>query len=174
MSVVLSLLAFAMIAMGGAAMVFGAQIIQVEKGWTMVISGSVGATGGALLLGIALAIRRLGRIASQLVALGGNLDQAAAVATADPDEVEPIAAPVRSGPPGPPPVPVTLEAQPYPTELPEPPPAPTVVGRYASGGNAYVMFSDGSVQADTPSGRHRFNSLEELRSFVAAGGERAG
>lgn len=61
----------------------------------------------------------------------------------------------------------------------EPPPPPprepevTVVGKYSSGGNSYVMFSDGSIQADTPSGRHRFASLDELKVFVASGGERA-
>lgn len=170
MSVVLSLLALAMIAMGGTAMVFGAQIIQVEKGWTMVIAGSVGATGGAVLLGVALAARRLGRIASQLVAFAASLDQVAALATANvglappPDGLaEPMTA--ISGPPEP----VVLEAPPGPYDTP---PAASVVGRYSSGGNAYVMFADGSVQADTPSGRHRFRSLDELRAFVAGGGER--
>lgn len=58
----------------------------------------------------------------------------------------------------------------------EPPPQPepeiTVVGKYSSGGNSYVMFSDGSIQADTPTGRHRFASLDELKVFVAGGGER--
>lgn len=172
MSVVLSLLGLAMIAMGGAAMVFGAQIIQVEKGWTMVIAGSVGATGGALLLGVALAIHRLGRVASQLVAFAASLDQVAALATANvgmaapPDDLAPSAASFAA-----PQEPAMAEAPPGPYDAP---PAPSVVGRYTSGGNAYVMFADGSVQADTPSGQHRFRSLDELRAFVAAGGERGG
>lgn len=170
MSVVLSLLALAMIAMGGAAMVIGAPIIQVEKGWTMVIAGSVGATGGAVLLGVALAARRLGRIASQLLAFAASLDQVAALATANvgaapppADLAEPMAALAA------PQEPVVLEASPGPYDTP---PSASIVGRYASGGNAYVMFADGSVQADTPSGRHRFRSLDELRAFVAGGGER--
>lgn len=171
MSVVLSLLALAMIAMGGTAMVFGAQIIQVEKGWTMVIAGSVGATGGAVLLGVALATRRLGRIASQLLAFAASLDQVAALATANvgaappppADLAEPMAALAA------PQEPVVLEAPPGPYDTP---PSASIVGRYSSGGNAYVMFADGSVQADTPSGRHRFRSLDELRAFVAGGGER--
>jgi hypothetical protein len=63
---------------------------------------------------------------------------------------------------------------PEPPRPPEPAPEPeiTVVGKYSSGGNSYVMFSDGSIQADTPSGRHRFASLDELKVFVASGGER--
>lgn len=47
----------------------------------------------------------------------------------------------------------------------------TVLGTYSSGGNTYVMYSDGSIQADTPSGRFTFASLEELKEFIAAGGE---
>ncbi|WP_243971092.1 hypothetical protein [Methylobacterium sp. J-026] len=61
--------------------------------------------------------------------------------------------------------------------VPEPaPPAPkpdarTVVGRYASGGNTYVMFENGSIEAETPQGRFTFASLDELKAFVDNGGE---
>jgi hypothetical protein len=48
---------------------------------------------------------------------------------------------------------------------------PTVVGTYNSGDNKYVMFSDGSIEAETPDGFFRFASLEELKEFIAAGGE---
>ncbi len=47
----------------------------------------------------------------------------------------------------------------------------TVIGSYNSGGNTYVMFSNGSIQADTPNGRYRFGSLEELKEFIAREGE---
>jgi hypothetical protein len=33
------------------------------------------------------------------------------------------------------------------------------------------MFSDGSIEAQTPSGTFRFQSLDELKEFIAAGGE---
>ena len=46
-----------------------------------------------------------------------------------------------------------------------------VVGTYASGGNTYVMYADGSIQADTPRGLFRFDSLDELKAFVDSGGE---
>ena len=61
-----------------------------------------------------------------------------------------------------------------PSEAPEPQPAEPsleVVGTYVSGGNTYVMFSDGSIEAETPRGRFTFESLEELKAFVEAGGE---
>ena len=48
-----------------------------------------------------------------------------------------------------------------------------VVGKYASGGNTYVMFADGSIEAETPQGRFTFASLDELKAFVDAGGERS-
>lgn len=46
-----------------------------------------------------------------------------------------------------------------------------VVGTYASGGNTYVMFSNGSIEAETPKGRFNFSSLDELKVFVESGGE---
>ena len=46
-----------------------------------------------------------------------------------------------------------------------------IVGRYASGGNTYVMYADGAIEADTPQGRFSFASLDELKAFVEAGGE---
>jgi hypothetical protein len=49
--------------------------------------------------------------------------------------------------------------------------AATVVGTYNSGDNRYVMFSDGSIEAHTPSGVFRFKSLDELKEFIASGGE---
>ncbi|MBE7248277.1 MAG: hypothetical protein INR63_25300 [Actinomycetospora chiangmaiensis] len=59
-----------------------------------------------------------------------------------------------------------------PAPVPAPKPATrTVVGRYASGGNTYVMFEDGSIEADTPQGRFTFASLDELKAFVDGGGE---
>jgi hypothetical protein len=49
-----------------------------------------------------------------------------------------------------------------------------VIGTYSSGGNSYVMFSDGSIEAETPDGFHRFHSLDELKDFIASGGEKGG
>jgi hypothetical protein len=56
-------------------------------------------------------------------------------------------------------------------EAEEPP--PQEIGRYSSGGNSYVMFADGSIEAETPNGKFRFGSLDELKQFIASGGERS-
>lgn len=56
-------------------------------------------------------------------------------------------------------------------EAPAAAPERTVVGRYSSGGNTYLMFDDGTIEADTPNGRFNFASLDELKAFVDGGGE---
>jgi hypothetical protein len=48
----------------------------------------------------------------------------------------------------------------------QPKPEAKVIGRYTSGDTNYVMFSDGSIEAQTPDGAMRFDSLLELRRFV--------
>ena len=107
-----------------------------------------------------------------------------------PAPAEPVAEPAAVPPPEPPvaeaiglrpsldapasaPEPAPETAAPVP--VPEEPPVPErhAVGSYASGANTYVMFSDGSIEADTPRGRYTFGSLDELKSFVNAGGEEA-
>ncbi len=46
------------------------------------------------------------------------------------------------------------------------PEAPTVVGRYESGGASYVLFSDGTIEVETEVGLHRFGSMEELKAYI--------
>ncbi|MBZ6076362.1 hypothetical protein [Microvirga puerhi] len=51
----------------------------------------------------------------------------------------------------------------------EPAGARTIIGSYNSGDNRYVMFSDGSIEAETPQGLFRFKSLDELKEFISTG-----
>jgi hypothetical protein len=48
---------------------------------------------------------------------------------------------------------------------------PAIVGTYRSNGTVYVMYSDGSIEADTPEGLFRFGSLEELKAHIASNAE---
>ena len=219
--------AAAMVISGLLAIYFGADIIVMERGWTMVIAGSVVAASGALLAGIAAAVARLQALEIELAHFGDRIRrpeappvaQAAAIAS----EPSALAEPGVSSSPGaardlaayrdleitPEPVlgrasPVAaFAADPLPEEDPaaptalardtgaaetaaprsepaaetpvvadeEPPPA-TVVGTYNSGGNFYIMYSDGSIEAETPAGKFRFNSLDELKDFIARGGDK--
>jgi hypothetical protein len=44
-----------------------------------------------------------------------------------------------------------------------------VVGTYQAGGNSYVMYGNGSIRADTPSGEHRFATMDEFKAFMLTG-----
>jgi hypothetical protein len=55
-------------------------------------------------------------------------------------------------------------------EPPAPPPAPAaeraIISRHSIKGIDFVHFDDGSIEADTPSGHLRFQSVAELKTFV--------
>jgi hypothetical protein len=235
MVIALYVIALAMIAGGAYAAVEGYGIVLNERGWSMVIAGTVVATGGVLLLGAAVIAGRLKRMLGELTRLrerAGRLDAAAPVlpqalsVPGEPPEGTALAAASRAGlarrggpaggaPPERPDEPIehavlkAADVIPEPAREPVPetapagapkaalaraapgtigpdedsmtfasptagPEAPTVVGTYNSGGNAYVMYSDGSIEADTPTGRYRFKSLDELKDFIASGGEEGG
>jgi hypothetical protein len=276
----LFVLSLAMILGGALAVVLGWDIVLLERGWAMVIAGSVCAGSGAVLLGLAVAVGRLGRIRSDLASvredltrlapmppspllepasavsagvLAGGASEAVSIGPADdttaadlppflrpggadaateerasrsePEDVSDVEArasgkaadrdesrpaevaraadlrraeePVVKAPDLPPfepedqadRVPPAAGPMPAPSESPEPvpaetpeaereaplesEPAPTVIGTYTSGDNRYVMFSDGSIEAETPDGLFRFDSLDELKEFIASGGERS-
>lgn len=92
-------------------------------------------------------------------------------------ESEPEPAPQPEPQPQPEPEPEPVPAhEPEPAPIPEPEeaaPAPelSVIGTYESGGNTYTMYADGSIDAKTPEGDYHFASLDELKTFIAEGGE---
>jgi len=45
--------------------------------------------------------------------------------------------------------------------------APALVGRYSSGGANYMIFSDGSIEAETTDGTFKFTSMGEFKRFIA-------
>lgn len=61
-----TVLACLLIGSGLGAVVIGSGMIVLERGWSMVISGTIVATGGALLLGIAMLLRELRRLPERL------------------------------------------------------------------------------------------------------------
>lgn len=213
MSVLLFCLAIAMIVAGSTAVYSGSLIISIERGWSMMIAGSVCASAGAIVLGLAVLAGRLGRISRQAENLGETMSRIEMTTwgpppplMADdveegrsaPSEPEPIeqavyrAEPVTERVLSPPEADISPSTSPMivtaPTAMPsaaarvmEPaivqdsvPAEPTVVGSYSAGENAYLMYSDGSIQADTPEGRFRFGSLDELKAYVADGERKAG
>jgi hypothetical protein len=173
MSVFLALLGVAMMATGLAAIYSGSLFVGIERGWTMVVAGSIGFSAGAILLGMAAALRRLRRIERALKMVAGaahrwpahesvvDAEPAAPAAdgTAPPEGIGEGASPTQDDAPA---------AKGGTTVQPD-----AVVGTYQAGGNAYVMYADGSIRADTPSGEHRFGSMDEFKAFMLTGTLRA-
>jgi hypothetical protein len=50
-------------------------------------------------------------------------------------------------------------------ETPKPP--PSLVGRYSAGGANYMIFSDGSIEAETADGAFKFASMGDFKRFLA-------
>lgn len=46
------------------------------------------------------------------------------------------------------------------------PPTSAVIGRYEADGTSYVMYADGSIEAQSSAGVYRFSSMAELKSFI--------
>lgn len=217
MIVALSAVACVMVVIGLGLVVQGTPFTRLEWGWTMVLAGTVTATGGILLAGLAVLAARLARLERALLGdaapaparLGGapaHVPPLPAGALSVTESVEPVlaerprlaaasaadqrailaAGELFAEPADAPLSPVARVVPAEEASLAEPPPEPsppekaaepaepappTVVGTYASGGNAYVMYSDGSIKADTPRGHFTFGSLDELKVFIAEGGE---
>ncbi len=49
-------------------------------------------------------------------------------------------------------------------ETPERP--PTLIGRYSSGGGHYMIFSDGTIEAETEEGAFKFASMGDFKQFL--------
>ncbi len=216
MGLLLFCLAIAMIVGGSAAVYSGSLIISIERGWSMMIAGSVCASAGAIVLGLAVLAGRLRRISRQTEALDETMSRIEMTTWGPPpplpsEEIEQLRPPpIEPEPvaqaacrpdldvshvasePEPDIVPpnatvaetlssATSVAEPGEPALPREPVLapdpvagePTVVGSYSAGENAYLMYSDGSIQADTPEGRYRFGSLDELKTYVAEGERKA-
>jgi len=51
--------------------------------------------------------------------------------------------------------------------LVEPEAPPAIVGRYAAGGAKYLIFADGTIEAETEDGGYRFGSMDEFKAYLA-------
>ncbi len=74
---------------------------------------------------------------------------------------------------------VTREATPAhpPVSAPTPHPAAAappsqsaIIGRYEADGTSYVMFADGSIEAQSEAGVYRFSSMTELKAYIEGTG----
>lgn len=129
--------------------------IQIERGWSLFIGGSVAVAGGVVTLAIGAILSRLDHAisASGTQARSEPVKEQSAPVKKDAPEASPAKKSATTD--------AAAAAQP-PVETKE----PTEVDRYVNGDTTYVMFSDGSVEVRGAQGAHRFASLSELKSKV--------
>lgn len=158
-------------------MLTGWDMILLERGWSLFISGAVMVSGGVVTMALGRVIAHMARFAAQPapVAVAPEEREAPAQTAVETPAARPkaeIRPPRTEAAPAPLPKPVEAKA-------PEAKPAvvsdlfkamrkaeapPTEVDRYDAGDSTYIMMSDGSVEVLGPNGRQRYPSLAALKA----------
>jgi hypothetical protein len=153
------------------AMAIGAEIVDIERGWTEVIAGATLLGSGVVTISIGLLI---GALQSALAAGRGLAAESVRQETASPAlDADPAAAAHSS-------VGAGIDQTASPTRENDDTDAAkelegdrsrggepgSVVGEYRIGGTTYVLYDNGDIVGDTDEGPVRFKSLAELRAHV--------
>ncbi len=153
----------------------GWDMILLERGWSLFISGATMLSGGVVTMALGRVIAHVARLAAQPArAVVAEKQEAPAPA---PVEAPPTRPKVEARPAKPEAAPALPPKPPEPRP-PESPPtaitdllktlrkaeAPTEVDRYEAGGSTYIMMSDGSVEVRGPNGRQRYPSIAALKA----------
>jgi hypothetical protein len=158
---------------GAAALAASVDLRGVDLGLEYAVCGAVALSGGFVTLAIAALIRRV--------------DALARAEAPHPEYVYyPSAPPTQATPP----VEAYAPPEPQPDAEPEEPinenrvghlptlaeverallapePAPTLVGRYSAGGANYMIYSDGTIEAETEHGAMKFASMDDFKTFLS-------
>jgi hypothetical protein len=152
-----------------------------DRGLEYSLGGAIAVSVGFIILAIAALIRRvdaLGRACASLAREPVYADSPAQYSSAPPfeaphsAETTSVAAPAEEDEPinenraGHLPSLTAIEHA-----LQEPEAAPTLVGRYSAGGANYMIFSDGTIEAETDQGAFRFASMNDFKKYLAGGKE---
>ena len=166
---------------GGYGLWAGWDLIQLERGWSQFIAGSVAVSGGVITIA-------LGRILTVLTSLKnlplGSLDRelisqeaakplssSSAGLKIEAGGVKTLHQPASSDRQDMSLASTKPIAPPEPSERPQLSPIQgevEEVDRYSAGDTTYVMFSDGSVEVRKPTGSQRFPSLAALRAATGS------
>ncbi len=162
---------------GAVAIGAGVDLQGTELGLEYSLCGAVGLSGGFITLAIAALIHRVDALARTAAAPAPAYVESPAPLI----EVAPVEPDVPAG--AAPPVEPVEEEEPINENraghlpslhaiehaLQEPEAAPTLVGRYSAGGANYMIFSDGTIEAETDQGAFRFASMNEFKKYLAGG-----
>jgi hypothetical protein len=137
-------------------------LLPTEMGQLYGISGVVLLGSGAIVLAIAALIARIGQLMPPPPEIVTALPPASPEPAGPKIEIDDIAANAASL------LAPTLVSPPRPEQGPANGRAsPKVIGRYAAGEASYVLFSDGSIEAETDAGALRFATLDDFKTYVA-------
>jgi hypothetical protein len=187
MAIFTFVLGFLFAAAGAAGLVASIDLLPTEMGLLYAGCGVLALCAGGVTLAIGALIRRLGAVAAAVRSAQGR-GTWGDVAAPHEEALAPVEAPglEEEGEP--------VEFESGPAELAEddavnenraghlptmaqiehaigePEAAPKLVGRYSAGGANYMIFSDGSIEAETEGGAFKFASMSEFKAYLAGAG----
>ena len=165
---------------GGASQAASVDLLPTELGMLYAIAGIVALCSACIVISIGALITRIGKPSEA----GPRAVEKALAPRAEP-AAPPVIAPVLAEAEQPAPEAVervelvdedvvnenraghlpTLEEVESAIAHPEPP--PTLVGRYSAGGANYMIFSDGTIEAELEGGAYRFASMGDFKAYIA-------
>ena len=188
MSILLFILSLVLLVAGAASGYQSLDLLPTGVGVLYALAGATAASAGIIVFAIALLIRRINALARLMketarpavsAEAAAKLAEAAleaprprppaALETGFPKasvespsaEAEEDEAPINENRAGHLP---SLSAIEHALETPDP---PSLIGRYSAGGANYMIFSDGSIEAETKEGLFKFASMAEFKRFVS-------
>jgi hypothetical protein len=186
MAVFVFALGLVLLVLGCGSLLASLDLLPTEIGILYAGCGTIAASSGLIVISIGALIRRVDALAQSLRAPPPEPTpfETLSLETEPPPEPEPVT-PLEIAEPTPTRtaavVDERVEAEPInenragrlPTlaevehAIAEPGAPPTLVGRYTAGGAHYMIFSDGTIEAETEQGAFRFASMGDFKAFIA-------
>jgi hypothetical protein len=188
MAILVFVLSLLLIAAGAACAYLSLDLLPTSIGVLYALAGAVAAAMAVVTFALGLLIRKIDRLAKAVrqsqPETGSRPEIVVEPAVLAPEPVAheppPVELPLAETPPESEPVvedieaPInenraghlpTLESIEAAIETPEAPPA--LIGRYSSGGASYMIFADGSIEAETTEGAYKFASMGDFKRYLA-------
>jgi len=192
MAILIFALSLALLIGGGASGYMSLDLLPTSAGVLYALAGAVAVSMAVVTFALGVLVRRIG-VLTELVkrqdasvvsetapAPSGHIEPVLVQGDSTPAEMEgavgaaDVAVEAEGGAE---PAPLVEEAEDHAGHLPTPsevehaietPEAPpSLVGRYTSGGANYMIFADGSIEAETPEGAFRFDSMGDFKRYLA-------
>jgi hypothetical protein len=174
MAILIFLLSLALLVVGVAAAYMSLDLLPTGPGLLYALSGAAAAAMAIVTFALGVLVWRVDKLAALVrqsgAAYGAPTDGPSPTAPPplEPEaptrlaEAEGAEAPINENRAGHLPTFAGVEAA---VEAPEA--QPRLIGRYSAGGANYMIFADGSIEAETKEGTFKFASMTEFKHFLA-------